>query len=207
MEEMVVKNCQKIHDIIYWLSLTREVCLYFLLVADRFVLEKSEKVNVWNYYVKIDSILQSFCLRHVCINGLSYLGKETLPKLCKSDTKLRSGIRYHEWNKHQLLHRIQNIRTSLIYNNNLRFLDEVGMSTVFLRSACWDRRWCPSFAVWPTLEPAVGLFLEWEEVSAGSVGWPAFLRIRLMEETEGMVEASQICWAISWQKMGDLGEG
>ncbi len=51
-------------------------------------------------------------------NGLSYFGKETQPKLCKSDAKLRAGIRDLdlEQNKHQLLHRIRSIQTSLIYN-------------------------------------------------------------------------------------------
>jgi len=39
-------------------------------------------------------------------NGLSYFGKETQPKLCKSDDKLRAGIRDLdlEQKKHQLLH-------------------------------------------------------------------------------------------------------
>jgi len=36
--------------------------------------------------------------------------------MCKSDAKLRSGIRDLEQNKHQLLHRIQSVWTSLIYN-------------------------------------------------------------------------------------------
>jgi hypothetical protein len=68
--------------------------------------------------VKIDSIIRSLCLRHVCRNSLSYSGKETWPTLCKSDTKQRYGVRDLEPNKHQLLHRIQSIRTSLIYNTS-----------------------------------------------------------------------------------------
>jgi len=44
------------------------------------------------------------------------LGKETGPTLCKSDFKLGSGFRDLKQNKHLLLHRIQSIRTSLIYN-------------------------------------------------------------------------------------------
>jgi hypothetical protein len=89
----------------------------------------------------------------------------------------------------------------IFFQSNLRFLEEVGISNVVpLLSASWLRRWCPSFGVCCIFEPAVGLILECVEGSAGSVGWPAFLKIRLMEETEGMVEASQICCAISWQK-------
>jgi len=36
-------------------------------------------------------------------------------KLCKSDAK-QSGVRYNKQNKHQLLHRIANIRALIIYN-------------------------------------------------------------------------------------------
>ncbi len=56
----------------------------------------------------IDSITRSFCLRHYLQNGLSYLGEETLPKLC---LKSYSGVRSLGTNKDQLLHRIQSIRT------------------------------------------------------------------------------------------------
>jgi len=51
------------------------------------------------------------------INGLSYSGKETQPTLCKSDTKPRSGIRDLKQNKHQLLHRLASVWTTLIYNS------------------------------------------------------------------------------------------
>jgi len=53
----------------------------------------------------------------LCTNGLSYLGKETRPKLCINDAKLRSGILDLERNKHQLLHRIASVKTPPIYNN------------------------------------------------------------------------------------------
>jgi len=66
--------------------------------------------------VKIDSIIWSFCLCHVCRNSLSYSRKETWLTLCKSDAKQSSGVADLEQNKHQLLHRLQSIRTSLIYN-------------------------------------------------------------------------------------------
>ncbi len=68
------------------------------------------------FIVKINSMIWSVCLCHYVLNGLSYLSKETKPKQCISDAKPRSGIRDLEWNKHQLLHRIQSIQTSLIYN-------------------------------------------------------------------------------------------
>jgi len=69
------------------------------------------------FYCKDRLNHRSFCLCHVCRNGLSYLGEETWPTLCKSDGKQRFGVRDLEWNKHQLLHRIQSVWHSLIYNN------------------------------------------------------------------------------------------
>jgi len=71
--------------------------------------------------VKIDSITRSFCLRHYVRNGLSYLGKETQPKLCINDAKLKAGILDLEQNKHQLLHRIASIKTPLVYNMMFNF--------------------------------------------------------------------------------------
>jgi len=38
------------------------------------------------------------------------------PHCVKNDAKLRSGVRDLEQDKHQLLHRVQSVRTSLIYN-------------------------------------------------------------------------------------------
>jgi len=64
----------------------------------------------------IDSITRSFYLYHYVQNGLSYSGKETWPKLCINDAKLRSGVLDLEQNKHQLLHRITSVKTPLIYN-------------------------------------------------------------------------------------------
>ncbi len=66
--------------------------------------------------VKMDSITWSFCLSHVC--KTSYLGEETRPTLCKSDAKPRSGDL--KQNKHQLLHRIESVQTSLIYNSFIK---------------------------------------------------------------------------------------
>jgi len=40
------------------------------------------------FIVKIDSITQSLCLWQHVQNGLSYLGKETLPTLCRNKAKL-----------------------------------------------------------------------------------------------------------------------
>jgi len=37
--------------------------------------------------------------------------------LCKSDAKSRSGVQDLKGNKHQLLHRIASVQTTLIYNN------------------------------------------------------------------------------------------
>jgi len=61
--------------------------------------------------VKTDSIIPSFCLHHLCRNGLSYLGEETQPTLCKSDAKQSFCIGDLEQNKQQMLHRIKSIRT------------------------------------------------------------------------------------------------
>jgi len=61
----------------------------------------------------IDSITRSFCLHHYVQNGLSYSGKETLPKLCINNAKLRSGVLDLEQNKHQLLHIIASVKTPL----------------------------------------------------------------------------------------------
>jgi len=68
------------------------------------------------HIVMIDSITSSFCIHHHVQNGISYLGKETRPKLCRNDAKLRSGILDLERNKHQLLHRIASVKTPLTYN-------------------------------------------------------------------------------------------
>jgi len=46
-----------------------------------------------------------------CTNGLSYSGKETQPTLCIKDAKPRSGVVDLRQNKHQLLHRMQSVRT------------------------------------------------------------------------------------------------
>jgi len=71
---------------------------------------KSYRKDILNHLV----FLSLSCVyKTVCI---SYSGKETRTKLCISDAKLRSGIRDLEQNKHQLLHRIQSLWTSLIYN-------------------------------------------------------------------------------------------
>jgi len=55
--------------------------------------------------VKID------CLFQYVQNGLSYLGKETRPKLCLKRRQANSGISSLGRNKDQLLHRIQSVRT------------------------------------------------------------------------------------------------
>ncbi len=52
-----------------------------------------------------------------CINSLSYLGKENLQTLCINDAKPRSSIKDLRQNKHQLLHRITSVKTTLIHNN------------------------------------------------------------------------------------------
>jgi len=59
----------------------------------------------------------SFCHRHNVQNGLSYLGKETRPTLCKTTPSDQLGVRSKERNKEQLFHRIASIKTPLIYNN------------------------------------------------------------------------------------------
>jgi len=61
--------------------------------------------------VKIDSRTRSFCLCQYVQNGISYLGKETLPKLCFKERQANSGVSSLGTNKHQLLHRIQSIWT------------------------------------------------------------------------------------------------
>jgi len=67
--------------------------------------------------VKIDSRTRSFCLCQYVQNGLSFLGEETQPKLCLKGRQANSGISSLGTNKHQLLHRIQSVEPSLIYNN------------------------------------------------------------------------------------------
>ncbi len=74
-------------------------------------------VRMLHFIVKIDSIIRSFCLCHACKMFYLIWGKEMQPKLYKSDTKLGSGVRDLEQNKHQLLHRIQSVWTSLSYYN------------------------------------------------------------------------------------------
>jgi len=64
----------------------------------------------------IDSRTQSFCLCYYVQNGLSYLGKETQPTLCRRTPNVKLGLRSQERNKHQLLHRIATVKTPLIYN-------------------------------------------------------------------------------------------
>jgi len=49
----------------------------------------------------------------LCTNGLSYLDKETQPKQCINDAKLKSGIIDLKQSKHQLLHRIASVKTPL----------------------------------------------------------------------------------------------
>ncbi len=61
--------------------------------------------------VKIDSRTRSFCLCQYVQYSLSYSGKETRPKLCLKRRQANSGIRSLGTNKHQLLHRIQSVRT------------------------------------------------------------------------------------------------
>jgi len=61
--------------------------------------------------VMIDSITKLCLSLFVCTNGLSYSGEETPPTLCIKATPNRSGVRYEKQNKHQLLHRIQSVRT------------------------------------------------------------------------------------------------
>jgi len=79
-----------------------------------------QKNRVWIHHiiVMIDSITCSFCLRHYVQNGLSYLGKETWPKLCLKRRQANSGVASFGTNKHQLLHRIASIKTPLIYNKS-----------------------------------------------------------------------------------------
>jgi len=50
------------------------------------------------------------------------LGEETQPTLSKSDAMPRSGNRDLRRNKHQLLHRIAWLWTTLIYNNFNQFV-------------------------------------------------------------------------------------
>jgi hypothetical protein len=59
----------------------------------------------------IDSITRSFCPRHYVQNGLSYLGEETRLKLCLKRCQANFSVRTLGTNKHQLLHRIQSVRT------------------------------------------------------------------------------------------------
>ncbi len=61
--------------------------------------------------VKIDSITRSFCLHQYVQNGLSYLGKENQPKLCLKRRQANASVITLGTNKHQLLHRIQSVRT------------------------------------------------------------------------------------------------
>jgi len=61
--------------------------------------------------VMIDSITKLCLSLLVCTNGLSYSGEETRPTLCIKATPNQSGVRDHKQNKHQLLHRIQSVRT------------------------------------------------------------------------------------------------
>ncbi len=79
----------------------------------------------------------------LCTNGLSYLGKETQSRLCINNAKLRSGVRDQEWNKDQLLHRIQSVWTSLIYNKySTLYLFDVylcGLDWYFLRTKSFKR--------------------------------------------------------------------
>jgi len=108
--------------------------------------------SVLDNIVKIDSVTQSFCLRHYVQNGLSYLAEETRPMLCKptpSGTQL--GIRSKRTNKHQLLHRIASVKTPLIYNNKTRFenLQPFDLASSLLTTKPDCRPWvrfiyCPS---------------------------------------------------------------
>ncbi len=76
---------------------------------------QSATSNLSTWYNK-DRLNNLVSLSPSCMYGLSYSGKETQPKLFKIDSKLRSGVRYCYTNKHQLLNRIQSVRTSLIFN-------------------------------------------------------------------------------------------
>jgi len=75
-------------------------------------------MEIGTYIVKIDSRTRSFCLCQYVQNGLSYSGKETRPKLCLKGRQADSGIRSLGTNKHQLLHRIQSVRSF----TNLQYL-------------------------------------------------------------------------------------
>jgi len=66
----------------------------------------------------IDSITNSVCLCYYVQNGLSYSGEETRPKLCIKWRQARSGVIDPKRKKHQLLHRIQSVRTF----TNLQYL-------------------------------------------------------------------------------------
>jgi len=72
-----------------------------------------------NTIVKVDSITWSFCLHHYVQNGLSYLAKETQPTLCLKGRQAKFGISSLGTNKDQLLHIIQSVGPSLIYNNTV----------------------------------------------------------------------------------------
>jgi len=61
--------------------------------------------------VMIDSITKLCLSLLVCTNGLSYSGEETQPTLCIKATPNQPGVRDDKRNKHQLLHRIQSVRT------------------------------------------------------------------------------------------------
>jgi len=66
--------------------------------------------------LKIDSIIWSFCLRHIVKRSILFGRGNAKQKLCKIKAK-QSGVRYNKQNKHQLLHRIASVQTSLIHNN------------------------------------------------------------------------------------------
>jgi len=68
-------------------------------------------LGVYGIIVKIDSRIWSFCLCQYVQNGLSYMGEEIQPELCLKGRQANSGISSLGTNKHELLRRIQSIRT------------------------------------------------------------------------------------------------
>ncbi len=63
------------------------------------------------YIIMIDSITRSFCLCHCVQNGPSYPGKETQLTLCIEMPSVQNQHQISRNDKHQLLHRLQSLKT------------------------------------------------------------------------------------------------
>ncbi len=109
---VVVSDCETVS------ATSCDLFLFHFFTSTNIQIYVDSVKNIWSYFcersfvsfiVKRDSMIWSFCLRHYVQNGLSYLGKETLPTLCLKGRQSRFGISSLGTNKDQLLHRIPKV--------------------------------------------------------------------------------------------------